>query len=145
MFRRCLYISLVAVLVLSGCSRKAPISPNKMALILHDMYLLDAQIENDGGYSVMADTTSVYGAVFEQYGFTAEDFNTSIDYYLNDPVTFKEIFKKAHDRFEKEAKAYEVAEATEEVGMNVEEPEDKRAGRRRGRHQAAPPVEEETE
>ena len=83
--------------------------------------------------------------MFEQYGFSEEDFNSSIDFYLNDPVTFKEIFKKAHDRFEKEAKAYELTEATEAVEMNIEEPEDKRAGRRRGRHQSAPPVEEEIE
>ena len=59
MFRRCQFILLAAVLVFTGCSKKAAIPPNKMALILHDMYVLDAQIENDGGYSVMADTISV--------------------------------------------------------------------------------------
>ncbi|MBO6068612.1 MAG: DUF4296 domain-containing protein [Bacteroidales bacterium] len=145
MFRRCQFILLAAVLVFTGCSKKAAIPPNKMALILHDMYMLDAEIESSGSYSLMADTSSVYGGLFEQYGYSVEDFNSSLDFYLNDPMTFKEIFKKALDRFEKEAKAYELTEATEAVEMNIEEPEDKRAGRRRGRHQSAPPVEEEIE
>lgn len=145
MFRRCQSILLAAVLVVSACSPKAAIPPNKMAQILHDMYMLDAEIESSGSYSLMADTSSVYGGLFEQYGYSVEDFNSSLDFYLNDPITFKEIFKKALDRFEKEAQAYEVPEATETVEMNIEEPGERRAARRRGRLRDAPQAEEEIE
>jgi hypothetical protein len=142
MIRRWPLILLVIVLLASGCSPKGIIPPKKMARILHDMYLLDAQIENDVDYTIMADTTAVYGALFDEYGYTVEDFNRSLDHYLHDPIAFKEIFKMAHDRYEKEALAYE-AEAEREMVVDedpfMEEQPAEQKVRRRGRNRIAPP------
>lgn len=128
----------VIALILAGCSRKGIIPSGKMARILHDMYLIDAEIENDGDYSAMADTTLVYAAVFDEYGYSVDDFQRSLDYYLHNPIKFKEVFKMAHDRFENEMKAFAPAEA--EISEPVlDEPSDNKARRRRFRRELEQP------
>ena len=90
----------------------------------------------------MADTTAVYGSLFNEYGYTVEDFNRSLDYYLHDPIEFKEIFKMAHDRYEKEVLTYE-AEAEREMMVDedpfMEEQPAEQKSRRRGRNRLTPP------
>ena len=144
MIRRCPVILLVIAVILSGCSHKAPIPPRKMAMILHDMYVVDAQIEDGYEYVSMADTSSVYGAVFAQYGYDLDDFNSSLDYYLHNPIEFKEIFKMAHDRFEKEVKDLMVEEDMEVMEeMPVpDEPAERKAPRGRRNRQVVPTPDE---
>lgn len=108
MIRRYQAVLLVAALLLSGCSQKGVIPPRKMASILHDMYVLDAQVSLNSEYVDKADTTSVYGALLAEYGYTGEDFNKSIDYYLSRPVKFKEIFNDVFNRFESEVVVNEI-------------------------------------
>lgn len=148
MIKRCPVILLALALLLSGCASKGVIPPRKMASILHDMYILDAQIENRYEFIAMADTSSVYGALFDEYGYTVDDFNKSLDYYLHNPVQFKEIFKMAHDRYEKEAAAIDAEFADTQVVPTPDDP-DEHAGKvprgRRNRQLQASPDEIELE
>ena len=97
-------VILAAVLFLfSGCSGKDVIPERKMVSIIHDLYMLDAQVEAANAYANMADTSSVYGALLDEYGYSAEDFNRSLDCYLHRPVKFKDMFNAVHKRFEEEA------------------------------------------
>lgn len=146
MIRRCPVILLVIMLLLSGCSHKGVIPPGKMSKILHDMYVLDAQIEYARDYSNMADTTSVYGALFDEYGYSVEDFNRSLDYYLHHPVKFKEIFKVTFDRFESEEKSMEARMGTKEEELPVpDEPAARTPRGRRNRQELSSPDETELE
>lgn len=131
MIRRYQAVLLIAVLFLSGCSQKGIIPPRKMASIIHDMYVLDAQLAVDHEYSAKADTTSVYGSVFADYGCSQEDFARSLDYYLQNPIKFKEIFTAAHQRFEAEVGTGELVPA----GSLFEDTDDpvEKAGRLRSR------------
>ncbi|MBR4772153.1 MAG: DUF4296 domain-containing protein [Bacteroidales bacterium] len=133
MIKRCPVILTVLVLLLAGCAEKGVIPPRKMASILHDMYILDAQLEYARDYSAMADTSAVYGSLFNEYGYSIEDFNRSLDYYLHNPVQFKEIFKIAHDRYENEAKALEAKMVEKDEIPVPDEPASKPPRGRRNR------------
>lgn len=100
-------VLLALALLLPGCSGADVIPAGKMASILHDMYVLDAQIAVTSEYVTMADTTSVYGAILNEYGYTPEDFNRSLDYYLASPGRFREVSNKAHKQFEEEVSGSE--------------------------------------
>ena len=143
MIRRYQVVLLAAALLLSGCSDKAVIPARKMAAILHDMYVVDAQLEVENSYRQMADTSSVYGAVFASYGYSEEDFNKALDYYLHHPVQFKEVVSTAHKRFEAEVGDRDLDPA----GSLFEEIDDpvQKAGRIRSRRRgvSAPSPEEE--
>lgn len=146
MIRRCQVVLIAVVLILTGCARKGVIPARKMSNIIHDMYVLDAQISQVRKYRPIADTTSVYGALLAEYGYTQEDFSKSLDYYLNNPVKFKEVFDAAHKRFELEAGSFEL----NPIGSFVEEDDDpvEKAGRirgRRARRNAQPEPEQELE
>ncbi|MBR0534433.1 MAG: DUF4296 domain-containing protein [Bacteroidales bacterium] len=138
MIRRYQAVLLVATLLLAGCSQKGVIPARKMSLILHDMYVLDAQLAVDREYALKADTTSVYGSVFADYGCTQEDFARSLDYYLQNPVKFKEVFEMAHKRFESEVGDVELDPA----GMLFDEVDDpvEKAGRMRARRNRGRPA-----
>ena len=139
MIRRCQLVLIAVVLLLTGCARKGVIPARKMSNILHDMYVLDAQISSERKYRPIADTTSVYGALLAEYGYTQEDFHNSLNYYLKKPVKFKEVFAAAHKRFEAEAGSTDLNPA----GALFEEQDDpvQKAGRirsRRARKNAQP-------
>ena len=131
MIRRYQAVLLVAALLLSGCAQKGVIPPGKMSRIMHDMYVLDAQLSQDRTYSAIADTTSVYGSLFAEYGYSQEDFSRSLDYYLHHPVKFKEIFSMVQKRFDSEVGNVEL----EPAGMLFDEFDDpvEKAGRMRAR------------
>jgi hypothetical protein len=138
MIRRYQAVLLVALLLLTGCSGKGIIPPRKMSHILHDMYVLDAQLAVDRDYASKADTTSVYGSVFADYGYSQEDFARSLDYYLQNPVKFKEVFGMTHKQFESEVGDVDLDPA----GMLFEEVDDpvEKAGRMRTRRNRGRPV-----
>lgn len=102
MIRRYQVLLLAAVMLLAGCSDKPVIPARKMASIFHDMYLLDAQLDIENSFRNMADTSSVYGAVFAEYGYSEDDFRSALDYYLHHPVQLKEVIAMGHKRFDEE-------------------------------------------
>lgn len=82
--------------IMTSCSRKAkPIPRGKLAKIYAELFMLDQRIGDDYKLGRIADTTQVYEAVFEKYGYTWENYVASREKYLNDPERYSRIIKKA--------------------------------------------------
>ena len=73
-----------------------------MARIYAEIFLLDERIDNQRQWRRMADTSKVYEAVFEKYGYTAEDYRRSQEKYILDADRYTRILKKSVKILEKE-------------------------------------------
>lgn len=97
---------------LTGCRDYKRINPENLENIYYDMFITDQMILNRNEFREAADTSAVYLTIFKQYGYTAEDFTRTIDYYLTKPDKFKKILtnvkarleEKEHYHFEKNEK-----------------------------------------
>lgn len=90
---RCFFAAAVAVLSCSCGSRVIP--KDKLAEIYADMFLADQWLEANPAARRTADTTCVYEAVFEKYGYDADDYRASLDHYMDDPERFSKILRKS--------------------------------------------------
>lgn len=88
---------IVAVLAcVCSCSRGGKVIPrSKMAKIYADMFIIDSWMTIAPYESRRAvDTLNVYEPVFNDYGYSTEDYRTSVSYYLQDPDRFSRILRK---------------------------------------------------
>lgn len=93
---------LLLALLLASCRQQAEIIPrNTMVDIYADMALLDARISTDRAVKKIADTSRVYAAVFQSYGYTEQDFLTSQQEYLKDAGRYVKMLKKANIKMDK--------------------------------------------
>ena len=75
-----------------SCSRDEKVIPrDKMAQIYADMLLMDQWIIAHPEARRTADTTLVYEAVFERYGYDSDDYRASVGFYLQDPDRYARI------------------------------------------------------
>ena len=72
-----------------------------MVDIYADMALLDAKISTDRAVKKIADTSRVYAAVFQSYGYTEQDFLASQQEYLKDAGRYVKMLKKANIKMDK--------------------------------------------
>ena len=112
--RRVLHIAL-ALLVLAVSCRKGPqlISRGTMEDIMYEVLLQDQFMKQHSEIKKLADTTLVYGGVFEQFGYTTDDFLYSVSAYLEDPTRMEKIMQKVESRLGKKAKELQVEVANE--------------------------------
>ena len=90
-------MTISAILVcICSCSEGGKVIPrSKMAKIYADMFIVDAWITAAPYESrKLADSTRVYEPIFNDYGYTTEDYRASVSYYLQDPDRFSRILKK---------------------------------------------------
>lgn len=66
-----------------ACTPKGIIPKNKLAAIHADMFLLDQYTGADPAMRRFTDTTAVYKALLRSYGYDADQYSASIDYYLD--------------------------------------------------------------
>ncbi len=76
----------------------------KLSRIYEELYLADRWADSKSEYRLQVDTTDFYESVLESYGYTAEDFRASVEYYLNDPERFSRILKKSAARLKARSK-----------------------------------------
>ena len=113
-----------AVLCTVSCSRgPRVISPSKMEKICSDMLMADQWIASNLPARVAADTTLFYEPIFQKYGYTTEDFNASIEYYMRDPVKLSRIMKKVALKLDTEAQKIQYAPLEEETDGEENETE----------------------
>ncbi len=94
---------LVLVLCLSSCGKKEKvISRGDMAKIYAEMFITDQRLGKVNKTRKMADTSFVYEPIFEKYGYTTEDYNASVDYYINDATRYARILRQSSVIIEKE-------------------------------------------
>lgn len=111
-------IFLAITLTITACTPSGVIPKHKMAVVFHDMYLLDAWTSEFPDVRAMADTSAVYASVLEKYGYTVDKFNNSISYYLNHTSDFDEILKEVLQMYDSEINAD--SEATSDESSNSE-------------------------
>ena len=97
-------ILLLAVLAVSCHKGPERIPRGEMEDIMHDVILQDQFLKQHSEIKKMADTTLVYEGIFEQYGYTTDDFLFSLAYYLEDPARMEKVMEKVEARFTKESK-----------------------------------------
>jgi hypothetical protein len=95
---------LITFLAISSCLNeklKTPkpaglIDQNKMAEILADMQIAEAQVRIDGKYgdSLKIYTSVYYSEILKKHDVSLEKFNTSHHYYLLHPVEYEKISQK---------------------------------------------------
>lgn len=102
---RSLFLFLIGAAILSGCSKRSDIIPEKdMAAILYKMYL------TDGSLSIAAspreilgrDSINYYGEIFKSFHSSPEQFSRSYYYYLGKPDILDKIYDKVILKLEME-------------------------------------------
>ncbi len=66
----------------TACTPKGIIPKKKMASINADFFLMDQYLGADRTMRKFSDTTAVYKPVLRYYGYTADEYFASVDYYL---------------------------------------------------------------
>ncbi|MBR1405421.1 MAG: DUF4296 domain-containing protein [Bacteroidales bacterium] len=105
-------VLILAVLAgLAACSRGERVIPaDKMAAMYEEMFVLDQWIRATPALGRVADTSLVYLPILERYGYTAEDYRASVEYYLSEPAEFSGIFQTVKDRLQKRVDELTAAE-----------------------------------
>ena len=102
---------LAAVLLLSlaaGCGheKKGKVIPRaKFAQIYAELMFADEWLgSNSLTYKRMSDTTYFYEPIFNRFGYTSKDYIASVEHYIDDPLRYGRILKKAKAILEKREK-----------------------------------------
>lgn len=109
-------VAAVSFAVLSvSCGRGSRVIPrDDMAEIYARMFLVDEMISTEPEARRMADTTLVYEPVFEEFGYTADDYRASMAYYIKDPDRYARILKESVLILEKNLKILKAEKARRE-------------------------------
>ena len=90
--------SVALLLAFVSCERRARVIPvRKMEKIYREMFIADQWLEENPDKRTMADTTWFYEPIFEKYGFSSRDYQTSVEHYLNDPKRYAEMLGRVVD------------------------------------------------
>ena len=104
--KRFLHIVLV-LLAVASCRGPRVIPKDTLTDIYVDMFMADQQFREENIPRPQMDTTLVYEAVFNKYGYDTDDYLHSVREYLKDPERFAKLFDEVAHRLEGEAKALE--------------------------------------
>ena len=117
MKRRLKYLPvLLLCLLLFSCNRGARVIPRgQMSRIYAEMFLLDQRINGDWTLRRMADTTRVYEAVLDKYGYTLEDYALSQEHYIKDARRYTKMLKKSVAIVHKEGLALKEEKSREDA------------------------------
>ena len=92
--KRSLLLFLCAVICLAGCSRGKIIPKKTFKKIYAEIFIADQIISEEYNNSKrFLDTTLVYESILEKYGYSAKDYQTSIENYMSDPILFTRVIK----------------------------------------------------
>lgn len=93
------YRAIIAVLllgILCSCGPRV-IPQKKFARILEDMFLSDIWLKQNSEFTGQADTSLFYDAVLAKYGYTFEDFDTTVKYYCEHTEEYVKVIEKAKE------------------------------------------------
>ena len=96
----------LVVSAIASCSKEPGVIPKRqMEKIYHDMFLVDQWVLESEDRRRQADTSWLYEPIFEKYGYTVEDYRTSVNFYLSDPKRYAEMIGRVVKTFEDESAA----------------------------------------
>ena len=107
-------ILLAAIMILvPSCKREGPrvIPRSKLAKIYAEMFVTDQWIQSKPGLRTIADTSLVYEPILEKHGYDSEDYQYSIDRYMDDPERFSRILRSTAEILNKEIKSLQKQQA----------------------------------
>lgn len=97
-----LIIFTISLLCLPSCKDKEGLIPeDTMAQIYYDIYMTDEAVDVNYRLRRMADTMRVYEPIFNRYGYTTEDYNRSVNFYMERPDKFEDVFEETKTMLEK--------------------------------------------
>ncbi len=95
------FLGIIVASAILSCSagEGGRVIPRKVfAEIYADMFVADQWAHSSSWqYRTTLDTTELYEPIFRKYGYTADDYIASVDYYLEDPVRYERILQRAYD------------------------------------------------
>lgn len=88
-------ISLIAAATLAQSCRNRDIIPaDTLSDIYYDIYMTDQAVRSNVLFRRMTDTLLIYEPIFRKYGYTTDDYNRSIDFYLLKPEKLEDILEE---------------------------------------------------
>lgn len=98
-----------------SCGRGGRVIPvRKMERIYREMLLADQWLAENPDKRGIADTTWFYEPIFEKYGFTLNDYQKSVDRYLNDPKRYAEMLGRVEEGLRNDLKVVNARIALED-------------------------------
>lgn len=98
------YLAVIAV-ALAACGERKTIPERKLVKILADMHLADAALEQ-GCRSKRRDSSAVYTAILDEYGYTLTQLHSSMAVYSRSKDDADKLYGKVCKRLEKLQKQY---------------------------------------
>ena len=75
---------------------------SKLAKIYAEMFVTDQWVQSKPGLRTIADTSLVYEPILQKYGYDSDDYQYSIDHYMDDPERFSRILRTTAEILDKE-------------------------------------------
>lgn len=113
-YLRHILILLAAAMILApSCRREGPrvIPRSKLAKIYAEMFVTDQWVQSKPGLRTIADTSLVYEPILQKYGYDSDDYQYSIDHYMDDPERFSRILRSTAEILDKEIKSLKKQQA----------------------------------
>lgn len=107
--------SAAVLFLLQGCDDGAAVGKRTMSDIIAEMYLADQYVQQTPSLMVESDSVLLYAAIMAKYGYTLDDYNSSIRYYLQDGDSYGDILRNAYSKLEKRERELEIITQSEEA------------------------------
>ena len=120
--RRAAHIVVLAVVLagLCACGHRGRVIPeNKLVRIYHDMFLADQWVRDHPDAREVADTTLLFDPIFRRYGYSFEDYDRSVQYYLDHTERYFKLLNRVEKQLRKEGDALQL-EADRLAARDVE-------------------------
>lgn len=101
-----IFVCTIAAIFLGGCKPSVPskyISPDDLEDILYDYHLADAESNMHHAPGDTLRMRAFKAAILKKHGYTEEEFETSMVYYMRHSDRLYEVYEKLADRLSDEA------------------------------------------
>lgn len=95
--KRTILLISISVLALISCRPGNIIPRDKMSDIYYDFYMADRYL-HDTQNNNLGDSVKVYIPIIEKHGYTFDEYQASVNYYLHKPEELTRMFKDAEQR-----------------------------------------------
>ena len=93
------FIILICLISIVSCHENKRIPKNTMSDIYYDIFITDSYVKQDNmSLEGITDSIKVYEPIFEKYGYSSEDYISTVNYYLKQPVKLARILRKTKER-----------------------------------------------
>jgi hypothetical protein len=95
-------VLLLVVVCFVSCHKEKLIPRKELTDIVFEMLVRDQQLKGERRITAIPDTLLVYEGIFEDHGYTTDDYLYSVRHYLRDPERFSRVFRDVGRKMEKE-------------------------------------------